>query len=97
MNEVSELAHEKAEDVINVADLLNGITGQIKELDDLNCQIASAAEQQNEAADEINVNVVHISDVAEQSSEDAIRGKQVSEHLLELAYALNKQLSKFKL
>ena len=97
MNEVSELAHEKAEDVINVADLLNEITGQIKELDDLNCQIAGAAQQQNVAADEINVNVVHISDVAEQSSEDAIRGKQVSEHLLELAYALNKQLSKFKL
>lgn len=97
MNEVSELAHNKAEDVTNVADLLVEITGQIKELDDLNCQIAGAAQQQNVAADEINVNVVNISDIAEKSSEDAIRGKQVSEHLLELAYELNEQLSKFKL
>lgn len=97
MNEVSEQANAKAEDVINVASLLTEITTQIKELDDLNCQIASAAQQQNLAADEINVNVVSISDVAEKSSEDAIRGKQISEHLLELAYELNTQVSKFKL
>ena len=97
MNEVSQQANEKADDVVNVASLLTEITTQIRELDELNCQIASAAQQQNLAADEINVNVVSISDVAEKSSEDAIRGKQISEHLLELAYDLNTQVSKFKL
>jgi len=97
MNEVSQQANEKAEDVTNVASLLVEITSQIGELDDLNTQIASAAQQQNLAADEINVNVVNISDVAEKSSEDAIRGKEISEELLELAYELNQQLSQFKL
>jgi len=97
MNDVSRQASEKADDVINVASLLTEITTQITELDELNCQIAGAAQQQNLAADEINVNVVSISDVAEKSSEDAIRGKQISEHLLELAYELNQQVSKFKL
>jgi len=97
MNEVSQQANEKAEDVTNVASLLVEITSQISGLDDLNTQIASAAQQQNLAADEINVNVVNISDVAEQSSEDAIRGKEISEQLLELAYELNQQLSQFKM
>ncbi|MBA6232270.1 MULTISPECIES: methyl-accepting chemotaxis protein [unclassified Colwellia] len=97
MNDVSQQANEKAEDVTNVASLLVEITSQITELDDLNTQIASAAQQQNLAADEINVNVVNISDVAEKSSKDAIRGKEISEQLLELAYELNQQLSKFKM
>jgi methyl-accepting chemotaxis protein len=97
MNEVSEQASEKAQDVTDVASLLESIAGQIKELDELNCQISNAAKQQNIAADEINKNVVDISNVAEQSSEDAIKGKKISEELLELAYELNSQLSKFKL
>lgn len=97
MNDVSQQANEKAEDVTNVASLLVEITSQITELDDLNTQIASAAQQQNLAADEINVNVVNISDVAEKSSKDAIRGKEISEQLLELAYELNQQLSQFKM
>ena len=81
----------------DVASLLEGIAKQIRELDDLNCQISDAAKQQNIAADEINKNVVDISNAAEQSSEDAIKGKQISEELLELAYELSSQLSKFKL
>ncbi|MBL4909717.1 MAG: HAMP domain-containing protein [Alteromonadaceae bacterium] len=97
MNSVSQQAEEKATDVENVANLLVDITQEIKELDDLNCQIASAAEQQNLAADEINVNVTNISNVAEKSSEDAIKGKHISEHLLALAYQLKDEMGKFKL
>ncbi|TPH17742.1 methyl-accepting chemotaxis protein [Litorilituus lipolyticus] len=97
MNEVSQQANEKADDVANVANLLVNISEEIRELDELNCQISSAAKQQNLAADEINMNVVSISNVAEKSSEDAIRGKEISEQLLALAYELNVQLAKFKL
>ena len=97
MNQVSTLATEKAEDVNAVSQLLTEISSQISELDELNCQIATAAKQQNLAAEEINVNVVNISDVAEQSSDDAIRGKQISEHLLDLSMQLEKQVSQFKL
>ena len=97
MNDASQQANEKAEDVANVASLLVDISTEIKELDELNCQISDAAKQQNLAADEINVNVVNISNVAEKSSEDANRGKKISEHLLTLANGLKEQLAKFKL
>jgi len=97
MHDVSQQANEKADDVANVAELLVNISEEIKELDELNCQISEAAKQQNLAADEINVNVVNISNVAEKSSEDAIRGKEISEHLLVLSGELNEQLDKFTL
>ena len=97
MNEVSSQAEEKAADVEKVSGLLIDISKEIKELDEMNVQIASAAKQQNMAADEINVHVVNIKDIAEQSSEDVSRGKEISEHLLELAYNLNQQVSKFTL
>lgn len=97
MHDVRQQANEKADDVEAVANLLSSITEQIKVLDGLNVQIATAAEQQNQAADEINSNVVNIAEVAEQSSEDAVRGKQISESLLELAYNLNQLLHQFNL
>lgn len=97
MNIVSQQASEKADDVSNVADLLTDISGEIRELDELNSQISDAAMQQNLAADEININVVNISNVAEKASGDALRGKQISENLLSLSYELNAQLAKFKL
>lgn len=97
MKKVSSQASEKAKEVSDVATLLIDITQQIKDLDVLNCEIASAAEQQNLAADEINNNVVNISDIAEHSSDDVIQSKQISEHLLALAQELNKQVSRFKL
>lgn len=97
MTSVTELAKEKAEDVNAVSVLLAEISQQISELDELNCQIASAAKQQNLAADEINLNVVNISDVAEKSSEDAIKGKEISEQLLQLSYDLEGQVKQFKL
>ncbi len=97
MREVSDLADQKTQEVIDVSKLLDNINTQIEELDALNRQIASAAEQQNLAADEININVVNISRVADQSSEDAIEGTKISEQLLELSLDLNRQVAKFKL
>ncbi len=96
MNEVSRQAQEKAGDVAKVSDLISDLSQQFKELDELNSQVAEAAKQQNIAAEEINKNVVHISDIAEQSSDDAIRGKQVSEQLLELSFELDQQVKLFK-
>jgi methyl-accepting chemotaxis protein len=97
MTLASEQANEKAEDVNNVASLLVEINEQISELDALNYQIATAAEQQNGAAEEINRNISNISEIASHSRSEAVRGKQVSEKLLELSFELSEQVSFFKL
>lgn len=97
MTNVSQQANQKADSVANVASLLTNIASQIRELDELNAQITTAAHQQNIAADEINENVINISDVAEQSAEDAIKGESISHSLLQLAEDLSKQVARFKL
>ena len=97
MTKTSEQAQLKAEDVDNVSQLLMQITEHIHALDDMNCQIDNAAKQQNLAAEEINQHIVNIKEISEQSSEDVIRGKSVSVHLLELAYELEEQVKRFKL
>lgn len=97
MQAVSQLADQKTEEVVDVSKLLINISTQIADLDQLNRQIASAAEQQNLAADEININVVNISEVADKSSEDAIEGTKISQQLLELSLELNRQVAQFKL
>jgi methyl-accepting chemotaxis protein len=97
MHSVSKQASDKAQDVEQVANLLTGITAQIQELDQLNAQISNAASQQNVAAEEINTNVIDIQNVAEQSSEDALRGEEISQQLLSLATDLQTQVKRFKL
>jgi len=97
MVNVSHQANEKADNVANVSNLLNDIAAQIRELDELNAQISNAAHQQNLAADEINENVINISDVAEKSAEDAIKGEEISLSLVQLATDLSAQVSRFKL
>jgi methyl-accepting chemotaxis protein len=69
----------------------------MQEINTLNLQIADATEQQNLAAEEINHNIVSISDNAEASFNDARENKEVSEQLLTLAHALDEQVKTFKL
>jgi methyl-accepting chemotaxis protein len=69
----------------------------MQEINQLNLQIADATEQQNLAAEEINHNIVTISDNAESSFNDARENKEVSEKLLKLAHALDEQVQAFKL
>lgn len=96
MAEVRIQAESKAQDVEGVYGLFADITEQMRQLDEMNWQIAEAAKQQNAAAEEINNHVVNIKDVAALSSDDVIRGKQISVSLLALSEELQQQLKQFK-
>lgn len=92
-----EEADQRAEQVKDVANSLRNISSHMQEINQLNLQIADATEQQNLAAEEINHNIVTISDNAESSFNDARENKEVSENLLQLARALDDQVRTFKL
>ena len=68
---------------------INLITG-------MNSQIACAAEEQSTAADEINKNVVSISQVSEQAGHSANQLKDSSVKLESLARELTGQVAQFK-
>jgi len=97
MGESCAEADERAKQVQQVAQALKDISGQMNEINELNIQIADATEQQNQAAEEINISVVGISDNAEQSLVDADENQKVSEELLNLARSLDEQVRSFKL
>lgn len=97
MDASSQVAESRAQQVQEVGETLKNIANHIHEINELNIQIATAAEQQNYAAEEINQNVVNIRDTAEQSLTDAEEGKNISQKLVKLARDLDEQVRIFKI
>ncbi len=62
----------------------------------MNTQIASAAEEQSSVAEEINKNVVKISDIAETSAANSAQTQNASEELSRLSVDLQGLVSQFK-
>lgn len=76
---------------------LEKITESVTLINRMNTQIASAAKQQREVADEIHRNVVNITDVAEATTVRTDELAQTSERLASLAVSLEEQVGRFKL
>jgi len=75
---------------------LDTITASITKINDMNMQIASAAEQQSAVADEINKNIFSINDIAEESAASANETLKSSQEMAVLASDLQLMVSKFK-
>jgi methyl-accepting chemotaxis protein len=76
---------------------LETITAAVGRINEMNMQIASAAEEQGVVAEEINRNVVNISQAAEASADGANRTSSASDTLLDKAEQLNRIISRFRL
>lgn len=76
---------------------LEGIQVAIQNIKDINTQIASAAEQQSAVADEINQNIVNISQAAEESTTNSEETSKASAELARLASNLQDLARVFKL
>jgi methyl-accepting chemotaxis protein len=75
---------------------LDTILTSITAINDMNLQIASAAEEQTAAAEEINRNVVNISKIAQESSNSTEQTTQTSQLLAELSAQLQEMVSRFR-
>ena len=72
------------------------ITSSIVNISDLNTQIATAAEEQQHVAEDINRNVVEIKNAADDVSDNAQSGHQNGERLNQLSHLLTDLVGKFK-
>ena len=97
---VMESGREKAQDVVDmtgeVAEALQAIVDAITQVDVMNTQIASAAEEQSATTIEMNQSVANIRDVAENTAAKASDIGSISDRLESLTSRLGEQLSKFK-
>ncbi|MBI3561493.1 MAG: methyl-accepting chemotaxis protein [Gammaproteobacteria bacterium] len=79
------------------ASALDEITSAVSSINNMNLQIASAAEEQSTVAEEINRNVVNINDIALSSTEAANQTLNTSQSLAQLATELQSVVHQFKL
>jgi methyl-accepting chemotaxis protein len=96
MQEGNAHAHTGVEEVSKAGDALQQIAGAVSTITDMNTQIATASEQQSAVAEEINRNVVSISDLANAAFEHAGGTLRTSEALHELSQELDEQVQKFR-
>lgn len=78
-------------------DALMGITESVTSINDVNTQVATAAEQQSQVTQDINRNVVNMSELVNQNVAGICQSASASEELSRLAEKQKEQLSFFKL
>jgi len=92
-NEDAELAAEQAK---KAGESLQSIDDKVSEINDLNMQIATSAEEQSAVADEINRNVVSISDSCITTTAAVEQTELASNNLTELSRQLAGLVQQFK-
>ncbi|NOY67653.1 MAG: methyl-accepting chemotaxis protein, partial [Gammaproteobacteria bacterium] len=75
---------------------LNSISSSVARINDMNLQIASASEEQSAVAEEINKNIVHITDIATDTSVSMQKIADSSDELATLSTYLDKLVGSFK-
>ncbi|WP_261841198.1 methyl-accepting chemotaxis protein [Aliamphritea ceti] len=75
---------------------LSVIGGEAVSIQDMNGQIATAAEEQSAVAETINVSIVEINDLAKNTFDTSQENKQLAQSLADIAGQLNKSVDAFK-
>jgi methyl-accepting chemotaxis protein len=75
---------------------LERILVAVDRINDLNMEVASAAEQQSAVANEINRNITNISDASEHNKASSVQAMQSSEELAKLSKMVRNRLKNFK-
>ena len=96
MSKGTEDAQSAAQQAEKAGGALQEIEHKVNEVNDLNMQIATSAEEQSAVADEINRNVVNISDSCVLTSEAMEKSVDASENLMKLSQQLDSLVQQFK-
>ncbi len=72
------------------------ISKMVSKIDEMNMQIAAAAQQQSRVAEDVNKNIVNISQVAEQTAEGSIQMSEASNDVAQLATRLQSYVGAYK-
>ncbi len=86
---------ESAAQAQKAGELLLSITIDVQNIMDMSTQIATAIDEQNHVASEVNKNVVRIRDIAEEAAEHTATNAQTSEEVSTQAAVLHKAVAKF--
>ena len=96
MGSASTQAIESEGKVEEAATSLAEIAGTVKHMNDMNDQIASAAEEQSAAAGEIHRNLASIKSACERSADSVHEAAQANDDLTELSDRLHALVGQFR-
>jgi len=96
MNQSRSQADVTRDTAAKAGEVLTSITTSVANINDMNTLIASAAEEQNAVAEEVNRNVVNISQASETTAESVASTAQSSEDLRNIAEELKHVVSRIK-
>lgn len=96
MNDGRAKAEKSVDQAAKAGSSLESITNAVSLIKDMNMQIATAAEQQSAVAEEINKNIVNISDIVDKSVDSAGQTASASNELAQLSSELQQLVNQFK-
>jgi len=96
MNQSRSQADVTRDTAAKAGEVLTEITSSVTNINDMNALIASAAEEQNAVAEEVNRNVVNISQASETTAESVASTAKSSEDLRNIAEELKHVVSRIK-
>lgn len=92
-----EQAQQTVEQASQAETSLNEISTAVAQINEMNAHIAQASRQQGEVAEEINKNIVNITQVADDAAKGADQLSIASQEMANLAVNLEHQVSHFKI
>ncbi|MBT9531207.1 MAG: methyl-accepting chemotaxis protein, partial [Pseudomonas sp.] len=96
MQESSFKADDCVQQAQEAGEALAAIAGAVGQMRDSNTQIAVAAEQQSQVAEEMTRAVISIRDVTEKTVQQTVESASTSKHLADLAGDLTKAIHQLK-
>ncbi len=97
---VISITQEKATETVgqteHVLTVLNDITNSVESIKDMSTQIATAAEEQSQVAKEMDANILHISNIAEDSTKAAEISVHATARISEYIVELHGEVQRFK-
>lgn len=97
MESGKEQAQQTVEQASQAETALNEISTAVAQINEMNAHIAQSSRQQGEVAEEINKNIVNITQVADDSANGADQLSSASQEMANLAVNLESQVSHFKI
>ena len=91
-----EQAMSSVEQAASAGEAISAITAQVDVINEMNTQIASAAEEQSATSEEINRSIQNINRVADKTTENACEASKASQQLLQVANRLDQLVEQFK-
>jgi len=96
MTASQQRSQQSVEQAVNARSSLDAITEVVATISNMNIQIATATEEQSSVSEEINQNVVNISQVVDQTAEGAQQTLAASNELSKLANELQTLVGQFR-